>query len=259
MSFDPERISKFQTKIFKWWKTNKREFPWRETTDPYYIMISEFMLQQTQTMRVVPKYLEFIERFPTPKDLGNAEKIDVLRLWSGLGYNRRAIWLQDAARTVAEMEEFPSDPTELRKLKGIGRYSSNSILIFAFNADLTTIDTNIRKIFVDESFLSPDATESHAYMVANQLLPHGKSRDWHNALMDYGAAFYSKKSPSNGSTRFAGSKRQIRGKIIKLLTKGTPLSVKKLQAEIKHEELESILEDLVKDGLIQKINGKYSI
>ena len=217
------------------------------------------MLQQTQTTRVVPKYLAFIDAFPTSKDLAQAKKIEVLKLWSGLGYNRRAIWLQDVAKTISEMDSFPSEPSILRQFKGIGRYSSHSILIFAFNADLATIDTNIRKIFINESFLAKDATESQSYEVANQFLPHGRSRDWHNALMDYGAAFYSKKSPSNGSTSFVGSKRQVRGQIIKLLTKGIPLTLKKIQKAIDYKELESLMEDLVKDELIQFTNGKYSI
>ncbi|MHA2308922.1 MAG: hypothetical protein ACXABJ_06575, partial [Candidatus Heimdallarchaeaceae archaeon] len=120
----------FQYKIFSWWKDNKRDFPWRETTNPYFIMVSEIMLQQTQAPRVVQKYLEFIERFPDMQSLSNSSQSEILILWSGLGYNRRALWLQEAAGEILNLEEFPQTPEQLQKLKGIGPYSARSIPIF---------------------------------------------------------------------------------------------------------------------------------
>ena len=112
------RIRKFQKKIFTWWKINKRELPWRETTDPYFIMISEVMLQQTQVNRSIEKYLEFIDEFPTIETLANASVSSVLKVWSGLGYNRRALWLHEAANQIVKLKEFPRNPEELQQLKG---------------------------------------------------------------------------------------------------------------------------------------------
>ncbi|MHA1244983.1 MAG: A/G-specific adenine glycosylase, partial [Candidatus Heimdallarchaeota archaeon] len=142
------KIEAFRKKIFDWWVKNKRELPWRQTEDPYKIMVSEIMLQQTQVSRTIEKYLAFIEKFPTLKALADASPADVLTLWSGLGYNRRALWLQEAAKEIVAIGEFPKTPDALIKMKGIGPYTSRSILIFAFNQDVATIDTNIRRILI---------------------------------------------------------------------------------------------------------------
>ena len=118
-----------------WWKANARDLPWRKDPSPYNVLVSEFMLQQTQVSRVVSKYLEFLDAFPTLEELAFAEAKQVLRVWSGLGYNRRALWLRDAAKQIMEKRKFPQTVEELNQLKGIGPYTSRSILIFAFNKD----------------------------------------------------------------------------------------------------------------------------
>ncbi|NHJ41320.1 MAG: Fe-S cluster assembly protein HesB, partial [Asgard group archaeon] len=187
MEIEKIKIKNFQDKVFIWWKINKRDLPWRKTTNPYYIMISEVMLQQTQVTRTIQKYLEFIEHFPTLESLATALPAEVLKVWSGLGYNRRALWLQQAAQQIVNKGSFPETPEELEKLKGIGPYTARSILIFAMNKNLPTVDTNIRRILIAEGFADESTQEKELFQIAEKLVPKGKSRDWHNALMDYGS------------------------------------------------------------------------
>ncbi|MGC9779824.1 MAG: Fe-S cluster assembly protein HesB [Candidatus Heimdallarchaeota archaeon] len=167
------KIKTFQTKIFDWWNTNKREFPWRETTDPYFVLLSEVMLQQTQATRSIEKFKQFVESFPTIDSLAEAQKSEVLKQWSGLGYNRRALWLQEAAKQIIELGDFPKFPEALQALKGIGPYTGRAILIFAFNYDLSTVDTNIRRILIAEGFASETNTEKELYDIAFKIQPKG--------------------------------------------------------------------------------------
>ncbi|NHJ05060.1 MAG: Fe-S cluster assembly protein HesB [Candidatus Heimdallarchaeota archaeon] len=258
-------INSFQEKIFDWWKKNKRNLPWRNTTDPYYIMISEIMLQQTQVTRTIEKYLLFIEKYPKIVDLANAPTADVLKMWSGLGYNRRAIWLQEAAKQLLELEEFPKKSEELIKLKGIGPYTSKSILIFAFNSDIATVDTNIRRILIAEGFADETTSEKELFSIAEKLLPKSKSRDWHNALMDYGALYLTAVNtgikPTSTQTRFKHSNRFHRGKIVKHLTQYREASFLELIeiCGLNHSEGKEIISSLIKDGLIKEIKKKYTL
>lgn len=260
-----EEIKKFQRKIFSWWKEYKRDFPWRETTNPYRILVSEIMLQQTQAERVVPKFLNFLDRFPNMESLANASPSEVLALWSGLGYNRRAIYLQEAAKYLKDMTDFPRTPEELQDIKGIGKYTSRSILIFAFNKDIATVDTNIRRILIAEGFATEETKEKELYSIASMLLPKGKSRDWHNALMDYGAthltALRTGIKPTSSQGKFKGSNRQYRGKIVKYLIKNKMASKNMI---IKHclipeDQIDNLLKGLTEDNLIQKVGKKYSL
>ncbi|MCG3221721.1 MAG: Fe-S cluster assembly protein HesB [Candidatus Heimdallarchaeota archaeon] len=260
-----DRIISFQDKIFSWWKDNRREFPWRETTNPYFIMVSEIMLQQTQASRVVQKYLEFIERFPDMQSLSNSSQSDLLKLWSGLGYNRRALWLQEAVREILNLEEFPQTPKQLQILKGIGPYSARSVLIFAFNFDIATVDTNIRRILISEGFASEETSEKDLLKIAEQLLPTDKSRDWHNALMDYGSIVLTASKtgikPTSQQGKFKGSEREKRGKILKFLLDNESATIEKLNniTNSSKNQLEPILDKMVKDGLIKKFKDKYKI
>lgn len=256
-------IKKFQEKIFNWWKENKRDLPWRKTTNPYYIMVSEVMLQQTQVTRTIQKYLEFIKKFPTLQSLASALPAEVLAIWSGLGYNRRALWLQQAAQQIIEKGSFPETPKELEKLKGIGPYTARSILIFAMNKDYPTVDTNIRRILIAEGFAEESTQEKELFQIAEKLAPKGKSRDWHNALMDYGSQVLTVAKtgikPVTTQKKFSESKRYYRGKIVKILIKKQKQTKEQLLKECKLEEkeLDEILELLVKDGLIVEINEQY--
>jgi A/G-specific adenine glycosylase len=176
-------VTAFQGAVLTWYKTNGRQLPWRQTTDPYQILVSEIMLQQTQVDRVLIKYKEWLEQFPTAQLLANAPTGDIIRAWAGLGYNRRAIYLQEAAR------QWPTTITEenLLLLPGIGPYTAAAVMAFAFNTDTALVDTNIKRIYQLLVFGDQDEpSDKKVRQIAEQFLPTGHSRDWHNALMDIG-------------------------------------------------------------------------
>lgn len=260
-----EKISDFHTKLFSWYKENKKNYPWRKTTDPYHIMVSEFMLQQTQTARVVPKYLAFIDKFPTLESLANSENREILELWSGLGYNRRAIWLKEAAQNILSLGTFPKNHIELKKIKGIGNYTSRAIIIFAFNADVATVDTNIRRIFIHEGFATEETKEKELFDIAQQLLPKNRSSEYHSALMDYGNTILTsaktKIKPKTTQSKFKGSTRQYRGLIIKYLTIHHAASKSEIikECSIPEEKADEIFSKLEKDRLLIKEKENYSI
>ena len=135
-----------QNELLAWFAENGRDLPWRRTRDPYAILVSEVMLQQTQVARVLERYPQWLERWPTAAALAAAPAADVLRAWSGLGYNRRALNLQNAARRVVELGEFPRAIDELERLPGIGPYTARAIACFAFDAQVTALDTNVRRV-----------------------------------------------------------------------------------------------------------------
>lgn len=207
-------------------KNGRHQLPWRRTTDPYAILVSEMMLQQTQVLRVVPKYEAFLSRFPTMAALAAAPLSEVLRLWQGLGYNRRAKYLQQAARAASAglAGTLPPDYVILRALPGIGDYTAKAILAFAYNQPVVLIETNVRTVFLHHYFPAVEG------VVDAQLLPHvartlprARAREWYAALMDYGS--YLKTQHANPGrrsrgyavqSRFVGSDRQVRGRVIAL-------------------------------------------
>ena len=257
------KIKKFHEKIFTWWKENKRSLPWRETTNPYYIMISEIMLQQTQVNRSIEKYLEFIKKYPTIKELAEASVSFVLKSWSGLGYNRRALWLHEAANQIVKQKEFPKTQEELQKLKGIGSYTSRSILIFAFNYDIATVDTNIRRVLIAENFAKNDTKEKELFIIAQKILPKGKARDWHNALMDYGSLVLTSAKtgikPKTTTSNNSKESRRQRGIIVKYLTRNSKAKKEQIvnDCNILNEKIDDILLGLMADGLVAKTKKYY--
>jgi len=259
------QIIAFQNKILHWWQTNRKEYPWSNTDNPYHIMVSEFMLQQTQAVRVIPKYVDFIKTFPTLEKLAAANKLDIFRLWSGLGYNRRALWLQEAAKEIKNMKKFPREPKELIKLRGIGSYSSRSIPIFAFNLDFATVDVNIRRVLIHEGFATEESTEKHLFAIAQLLVPKGKSKDYHSGLMAYGSTVLTASKTGIRSKsqqgKFKGSNREFRGKIIKFLTKNlsAPLEAISQKCDLPIEKAHQLLIVMVKEGLVESIGEFYSI
>ena len=262
-----ETIQKFQKKIFSWWEEHKREFPWRKSKNPYEILVAEFMLQQTQASRIINPYKRFLKNWPTLAGLAKENSSNIIRFWSEhkLGYNRRAKWLHEAAIQINKLDSFPTTPKELRKLKGIGSYCSRSILIFAFNSDLATVDTNIRRILISERFASKNTTESELLAIAEQLTPPGKSRDWHNALMDFGAVYKTARKtgirPKTIQKSFKNSTRAHRGAIIRFLSSNDTLTLEMISKKLKlsKQETSSILSTLIKDQMIKKEDDKYSI
>ena len=182
-----------QTALIDWYRENARDLPWRRTRDPYRIMVSEIMLQQTQVDRVIPKYHAFLEAFPTLEALADAPASEVIRAWAGLGYNRRALNLQRAARAVVEEHGgvMPRTVAELRVLPGIGPYTAGAIACFAFEQDVGFADTNIRRVLhralCGPELPQPAATPREIDQIAATLVPDGEGYIWNQALMELGA------------------------------------------------------------------------
>jgi A/G-specific adenine glycosylase len=261
-------VREFQQKVMDWWSCNARDLPWRREPTPYKVLVSEVMLQQTQVNRVISKYLQFLQEFPTLESLAAAKTKHLLTIWSGLGYNRRALWLREAAKQIVERGNFPREYAELLKLKGIGPYTSRSILIFAFNQDLAAVDTNIRRVIIASGFATESMTDNELQEVANALLLRGRSRDWHNALMDYGSYVLTSSStgilPTSRQPRFKGSTRELRGAIVRALAEGEHMSLSQLVIRIglecEKEALKGVLNQLVAEGLISQAQSqKYRI
>lgn len=248
----------FQQKILTWYEKNKRDLPWRKTTNPYHIMVSEIMLQQTQVDRVIPKYEAFLKAFPTIQNLAEAPTSQVLELWSGLGYNSRAVRLQEAAKVICKRYsgQVPKSRDALMDLPGIGPYTSNAILSFAHNLPFPCIDTNIRRIILHELKLPESTSQEKLYVLAESLIPENRSRDWHNALMDYGSSILTARKTGIKSlttqSKFLYSRRWYRGQILKILVKEKETTVQKVaqQLEKSSAEIKDILEELVKAKLV---------
>jgi A/G-specific adenine glycosylase len=183
------RFARIRDGLLNWFEVHARDLPWRRTRDPYAILVSEVMLQQTQVDRVLPYYTRFLERFPTVEDLASAATSDVIRIWSGLGYNRRAVNLQRAARAVVDElgGAFPEDPAELKKLPGIGAYTAGAIAAFAHERDVAFLDTNMRRVVSRVVFGTESARESDAIAAASALVPPGLGWTWNQALIEFGA------------------------------------------------------------------------
>jgi len=219
------------------------------------------MLQQTQVNRVVPKYLEFMEAFPILRDLAEADTKRLLQVWSGLGYNRRVLWLRKAAQQILELGEFPSTVKDLRKLKGIGPYTSRSILIFAFNQDIATIDTNIRRVLIANEFAEESSSETELQRIAESVLLKGRSSDWHNALMDYGSMVQTAKAtgiaPTSSQPKFTGSTRQLRGALVRIISCTDYISYQDLLTRLHAEDLyqpdvDEIIDQLIEEGFLER-------
>ncbi len=256
-----KRVKQVQQKILDWYKKNKRELPWRNTTDPYQILISEVMLQQTQVDRVIPYYLRFLKKYPKIQDLAKSEKKGLLSLWSGLGYNSRALRLKTFAEVIVHKgSSFPETYEELIDSPGIGPYTANAILAFAYNKEVPVIDTNIRRVLIHELNLDENISSKKLEKIAMQMVPKGKSRIWHNAIMDYGALYVTAKKtgigPISKQSMFKGSTRSIRGKILRHLLQNKSESISALKKLYPHQEFDVIINKMLKERLIIKQEEK---
>ncbi len=259
---EKKEILPFQNMIFDWWKRNKRDLSWRRTHDPYKILVSEVMLQQTQVFRVIPKYSEFIQAYPTVSDLAQASTADILRMWKGMGYNRRALYLKKTAEIITTQfgAEFPDNEEELVKLPGLGTYTARALLVFAFKQNIAAVDINIRKIIIHFFFHDIDQKPPVIQKVADQLVPARMSWEWHQALMDYGAIempkLKIKKIRKSDGIPFKETNRYFRGRIIDMLRVG---DIGELDLQKKFHKpskfLSSIIDGLVKDGLVKREKG----
>jgi A/G-specific adenine glycosylase len=279
-----KQIAAFQQTVWQYYDQHgRRELLWRLPEpngdfSPYKILVSEVMLQQTQVSRVLIKYVQFLELFPAVTDLAQASLGEALTAWQGLGYNRRAKFLWQAAQMVVNEYggEFPQDQHELTKLPGVGVNTAGAVVAYAYNQPAAFIETNIRTVFIHHFF--GDREEVHDKEIAElveKTLPHGKNADvrsWYWALMDYGSHLkqtvgnksrlsksYAKQSP------FHGSRRAVRGAVIRALSqlnqesnqKGQGLLQEELANIITDPRLADVLQDLKAEGMVQEQAGYY--
>ncbi len=263
---DNETVRELQRTILGWYAGHRRDLPWRRMRDPYAILVSEIMLQQTQVPRVIPKYGAFLAAFPTLESLAAAPLADVLRLWRGLGYNNRAVRLQRCALAVCQTRgaapaALPQELPALQALPGLGPYTARAVLVFAHNADLAAVDANVRRVLTHELDLPHDLSHAKLQAVADAVLPSGHSRDWHNGLMDYGSEVLTSRQtripPRARQGAFVGSRRWHRSRLLQALLDGGAQSVDALSDALGLEPSDTrvLVELLERDGLLRRADG----
>jgi A/G-specific adenine glycosylase len=241
----------------------RHDLPWRQTSDPYEIMVSELMLQQTQVRRVIPKYHEFLERFPTVESLAAAPLGDVLRVWQGLGYNRRAKFLWQAAQQIKG--DFPDTQNALTALPGIGKNTAGAVLAYAFNKPAIFVETNVRTVYIHHFFNDQTSVDDKEILNLIEQTITDNPREFYWSLMDYGSHLkqtignknvqskqYAKQSP------FQGSRRQIRGAILRALS-ARGYEKDELTAKIKDSRTTEVLRELAGEGFVTKSGSVYHL
>ena len=283
----PEDVDAVREALVSWYEADHRAFPWRETDDPYEILVSEVMSQQTQLGRVVDAWTAFLDRWPTAGALAAADRADVVGFWTGhsLGYNNRAKYLHEAARQVTEELDgaFPTDPEGLQQLQGVGPYTANAVASFAFDDGDAVVDTNVKRVLY-RAFGVPD-DDAAFESVAGELMPDGESRVWNNAIMELGGVAC-EKTPGCDEARcpwreyceayatgdftapdvptqpaYEGSRRQFRGRVLGALREHDELGLDELGPRVRvdyvpdgeygREWLRGLLSDLADDGLVE--------
>lgn len=254
-----------------YYRRHGRDLPWRKTTDPYGVFVSEVMLQQTQVSRVIPKYVDFMGRFPRVERLARAPLEDILGAWQGLGYNRRALALKRAAEQIMDRHDglVPDDEASLEDLPGIGTATARSIQAFAFNRPVIFIETNIRAVFLHYFFKGREkVSDAELEPVIEATLDRENPRRWYNGLMDYGTCLKkTHPNPARASAHhtvqapFQGSLRQVRGAILRLLLDTGAVAEGDLPGLIGFAEsrVREALSHLERDGLILKNATMVSI
>ncbi len=272
---DDTNRQSFQTRVRMYYRAEGRhDLPWRQpdasgNLDPYYILVSEMMLQQTQVGRVIPKYQAFVKQFPNIESLAAAPQSEVMRAWSGLGYNRRAKFLHQSAILIMRQHDgkMPQELPRLIKLPGVGSNTAGAILAYAFNQPTVFVETNIRTVFIHHFFSDTKEKISEQAIVAlvTDTLDRHQPRKWYWALMDYGT--YLKQSVGNlnvrssgytQQSRFQGSRRQVRGQVLRLLADHR-YRLAQLQQLIDDKRLEAVVDELVAEELIHRHQDHYQL
>ncbi len=264
-----------------YYESGRHSMAWRQaepdgSISPYKILVSELMLQQTQVGRVEPKYTEFLQHFPSVAKLARAELAQVLTAWNGLGYNRRAQYLWQAAGIIHKQHKdvFPKTSAELQALPGIGPNTAGAIMAYAYDQPVVFLETNVRTVLIHHFFRDKTGIpDKDIRAVLSQLLPGSHeggaatlgNRQFYWALMDYGS--HIKKTVGNKArasrsytkqSAFHGSKRQLRGRIIRLLTPG-PQPVRVVQEQLGDERVEAVIADLVREGMVRRTGGRLQL
>lgn len=262
----------FREKVWQYYREYGRLFPWRETDDPYSIFVSELMLQQTQTGRVLKKYEPFLQEFGSFGELAEAPLSRVLQMWSGLGYNRRALGLKQSSEIIHNryQDRLPSDRHELIQLPMIGPATAGSLQAFVYNKPSVFIETNIRRVILHHFFPQREEVRDNEILsFVTAVLDEDDPRHWYYALMDYGV--YLKNAVPNPNRRsahyqrqppFQNSNRQIRGKLVSLLARNSGMSLEEIHTRLEHFEIsriEGCLRRLEEEGFIAAEDELYRI
>ena len=262
------RTKNFKNVLLQWYKNNKREYSWRNNSDPWSIYLLEVISQQTQLERADKYFRRFINEFPTPNDMATTSFKKILEIWSGLGYNSRAKRMFDSSKIIAE-KSFDGLYPNFQQLPGVGPYTENAILSFAYNEKVITQDVNVKRII--SRYFGVDNPRKYIDAVSPLLLKNTNSRKLNQALMDFGSSICKPRSPlcldcpledtcdkyfnfeTKPSEKFSGSNREIRGNLIKLLLKKDTLKVKTIQQEldIDKDRLSELLKKMQNDGLVK--------
>jgi len=272
------------SELLAWGGPRLRDLPWRRTRDPWGVLVSEVMAQQTQVARIIPRWEAFMERFPTPESLAEAPLADLLRLWQGLGYPRRARALHEAARRIRDSGRFPSTVEQLMDLPGVGPYTARAVAAFAFDLDVGVLDTNVGRLLarLAGERLRPAAAQT----MADDLVPKGDAWIWNQVVMDFGATVCTARTPrcdgcpvnkqcawagstertdpaqgsagvSGKQARFEGSDRQARGRLLAALVDGPILAVAVAVVMDRDSVVaDRLLADLVAEGLCRRVDDE---
>lgn len=264
-------------RLGRWYDRSARDLPWRRTRDSYAVLVSEVMLQQTQVSRVLPAYATFLRRFPSLAALSRATLADVLRAWSGLGYNRRARDLHRIARL--HPHSLPETREGLDALPGVGAYTSGAVSCFSRGESVAFADTNIRRV-LGRALLGRIATEREAVALDERVMPRRRADRWHHALMDLGATVCLARTPrcnvcpiavgcrSRGravraaprrQAAFATSDRRVRGRIVALLRDGDGLTLRALTARLDDPRVPLLAPTLAAEGLLEIKRGRVRL
>lgn len=280
-------------RVLTWSRRTRRALPWRKTRDPWAILVAELMLQQTQVARVVPRYEAFLAAFPTPAACAAAPVGEVVRAWEGLGYNRRAVNLHRAAGVVVETHAgtLPDDLDELLALPGVGPYTARAVLAFAFERDHGVVDTNAAR-FLSRALAGRALTPRQAQRLADEQVPVGQGWEWNQAVLDFGATVCTKRRPrctacpiaegcawarsgfrqpdpvegsagaTGGQSRFDGSDRQGRGRLVAALRNG-PVAVERVADAAgwpeEPDRARRVADGLVAEGLAEYTGGQIAL